>query len=152
MQICVAGLLDGIDRQIDSEGTVTSYPVWDKTGNYLYFVAVNTNFSITPIPDYDLRLMRYDVRTQKQERVLSIGKEPQKWAVSLSPDGRTLELHKMNSLERQNTFIFMDIQSLRVHEFNLNLELFQTSAFSGGTGWSSNNKNIIFFPMAHFIN
>jgi Tol biopolymer transport system component len=143
-QICVAGL-DGSNRQIDISGTATSYPVWDKTGNFLYFVAANTNFSITPIPDYDLRLMRYDVRTQKQERLLSLGKEPRRWSVSISPDGQMLELHTTDYSGNPPPFIFMDLQSLSVKKFNVNLELLNTVAFSTGTTWASDNKNIILF-------
>lgn len=143
-QICVAGV-DGSHRQIDINGTATAYPVWDKTGNFLYFVAANTNFSITPIPDYDLRLMRYDVRTQKQERVLSLGKEPRRWSVSISPDGRTLELHTTDYVGNPHPFVFMDIESLSVKKFDVNLEFLNTVAFSTGTTWSSDNKNIILF-------
>jgi Tol biopolymer transport system component len=143
-QICVAGL-DGSNHQIDIDGTATSYPVWDKAGNFLYFIAANTDFSNTPLSDYDLRLMRYDVRTQKQERLLSLGKEPRRWSVSISPDGQTLELHTIRNTENLVPFIFMDIQSLSVKKFSVNLELPNTVAFSTGTAWSPDNRNIILF-------
>jgi Tol biopolymer transport system component len=144
MQICVVGL-DGSSYQIELGGTATSYPVWDKTGNFLYFVAANTNFSITPIPDYDLRLMQYDVRTQKQERVLSLGKEPRRWSISISPDRQMLELHTTDYLGNPPPFVFVDIQSLSVKKFNINLELLNTVAFSTGTAWAFDNKNLILF-------
>jgi Tol biopolymer transport system component len=143
MQICVVGL-DGSSHRIELGGTATSYPVWDKTGFFLYFVAANTNFSITPIPDYDLRLMRYNVRTQKQERVLSLGKEPRRWSISISPDGQMLELHTTDYLGNPPPFVFVDIQSLSVKKFNINLELLNTVAFSTGTAWAD-NKNLVLF-------
>ena len=89
--------------------------------------------------------MRYDVRTQKQERLLSLGKEPRRWSVSISPDGRMLELHTTDYLGNPPPFVFMDIQSLSVKKFKVNLELLNTIAFSTGTAWSSDNKNIILF-------
>ena len=143
MQICVAGL-NGSSNRIEINGTATSYPVWDKTGDFLYFVVSNTNFSITPIPDYDLRLMRYNVKTQKLENVLSLGKEPNAWAVSISPNKQILEMHTMYP-ENQPTFIFMDMQSLSTTRFNVNLEIPITVAFKYETAWSPDNQNIIIF-------
>lgn len=143
-QICVAGL-DGSSHQIETNGTTTSYPVWDKTGDFLYFVAANTDFDNTPLFDYDLRLMRYDPETQKQERLLSLGKEPRRWSVSISPDGQTLELHTIRNMENLVPFIFMDIQSLSVEKFSVNLKLPNTVAFGTGTAWASDNENIILF-------
>lgn len=143
-QICVAGL-DGLHRQIDINGTATSYPVWDKTGDFLYFVASNTNFSITPIPDYDLRLMRYDVKTQKLERILSLGKEPKRWSVSISPDGNTLMLQSESSQTKLD-LIFVDIQSLTIKKSNVDFGALPVEYPEIKTcGWSSDNKDIIFF-------
>ncbi len=143
MQICVVGL-NGSSHYIEINGTATSYPVWDKAGDFLYFVVSNTNFSITPIPDYDLRLMRYNAKTQKLERVLSLGKEPNAWAVSISPNKQILEMH-ITYPESQPTFIFMDMQSLSTTKFNVDLEIPITVAFRYETAWSPDSKNIIIF-------
>lgn len=141
-QICVAGL-DGSHRQIDINGTATSYPIWDKTGKFLYFVASNTNFSITPIPDYDLRLMRYDVRTQKLERMLSLGKDPRRWTVSISPDGRILEMDTTTS-ENQQSYIFLDLESLATTRYEISEIPNNYIIFNGITYWSPDSQYVIF--------
>ena len=66
--ICVSGL-DDSNRQINVDGT-TSTPVWDKTGNLLYFTARKTNPNSIPNLKIDERLMRYNVKTQKIETLL----------------------------------------------------------------------------------
>jgi hypothetical protein len=147
-QICVAGL-DGSHRQIDINGTATSSPVWDKTGNFLYYVAGNTNFSITPIPDYDIRLMRYNVRTQKQERLLSLGKEPQRWSISMSPDNEILELHTSDS-GNPYSFAFLNIKSLSVTKFNLELKSPPDVFFRIYPAWTPDSKNIILYFYRRF--
>ena len=141
-QICVAGL-DGSYRQIDIKGTATSYPIWGKTGDFIYFVASNTNFSITPIPDYDLRLMRYDVRTQKLERMLSLGKEPKRWTVSISPDGRILEMDATTS-ENQQSYIFINLESLTTTRYEVSETPNNYIIFNGITYWSPDSQYIIF--------
>lgn len=139
--ICVGGL-NSPTHKIQVDGT-TDIPVWDKTGSFLYFFA--SDISITPLPDYDRRLMRYNVITQKLERVVSIEKEID-W-LSISPDGETLELHYPN----QNTFILIDTQSLKKHEINVNSDIFLTLSLNGGTAWTSDKKNIIFSLIAGSI-
>jgi Tol biopolymer transport system component len=146
-QICVAGL-DGSHRQIDINGTATSYPIWDKTGNFLYFAASNTNFSITPIPDYDLRLMRYDVRTQKLERMLSLGKEPRRWTVSISPDGRILEMDATTS-ENHQSYIFIDLESLTTTRYEVSDTPNNHIIFNGITYWSPDSQYIIFLSQSN---
>ena len=143
-QICVAGL-DGSNREIDSGGTVTSDPLWDKTGNFLYFVAANTNFSITPIPDYDLRLMRYDVRTQKQERVLKLGTEPNNWYISMSPDGQIIEAHPDIRVGNQQSFVILDLNSISTMKHTANFGIINKEAFSDDIEWSSDSQNIVIF-------
>jgi Tol biopolymer transport system component len=146
-QICVAGL-DGSHRQVDINGTATSYPIWDKTGNFIYFAASNTNFSITPIPDYDLRLMRYDVRTQKLERLLSLGKEPKIWTVSISPNGRILEMDTTTS-ENQQSYIFLDLESLATTRYEVSETPGRYMIFNGITYWSPDSQYIIFLSQSN---
>jgi hypothetical protein len=146
-QICVAGL-DGSYQQININGTATSYPVWDKTGNFIYFAASNTNFSITPIPDYDLRLMRYDVRTQKLERMLSLGKEPRRWTVSMSPDGRILEMDATTS-ENQQSYIFLDLESLATTRYEISEIPNNYIIFNSITYWSPDSHYIIFLSQSN---
>jgi len=151
-QICVAGL-DGLHRQIDIDGTITSDPVWDKSGNFLYFVVANTDFSITPLPDYDLRLIRYDVRTQEEERLFSLGKEPYSWHVSISPNGSMLELDTYTNTgpvvnlwpPRQYIFMTLDIQSLSTRKFTVDFGLSELENFDSSPVWSPDNNNIIFY-------
>ena len=143
-QICVAGL-DGSNRQIDIGGTATSSPVWDKTGNYLYFSASNTDFNLATLPTYDLRLMRYDVRTQTLERILSLGTEPREWSISLSPDGRTLETHAAIS-DSQYSFIIIDLKSLSQTKYTVDyvdLKIHRTNEYFLETAWSPDSQNII---------
>lgn|GEM_PF-4606171 len=145
-QICVAGL-DGSHQQLDINGTATSYPIWDKTGNFLYFVASNVNFSNTPTPDYDLRLMRYDVRTQKLERMLSLGKEPERWTVSISPDGRILEMDATTS-ENQQSYIFLDLESSATTRYEVSETPGRYMIFNGITYWSPDSQYIIFLSQS----
>ena len=122
-------------------------PVWHKTGDFLYFVARKTNPDSKPNLQIDERLMRYDVRTQKTERLLSL-RAQQSYAyiqtVSISPNGYMLEFHSATS-ESQNEFVFMDVRSLSTTKFGVYMKIPATRAFSSGTAWSSDNQNIIFF-------
>jgi Tol biopolymer transport system component len=146
-QICVAGL-DGSHRRIEVNGTATSFPIWDKTGNFLYFAASNTNFSITPIPDYDLRLMRYDVRTQKLERMLSLGKEPERWTISISPDGRILEMDATTS-KNQQSYIFLDLESSATTRYEVSETPNNHMIFNGITYWSPDSQYIVFVSQSN---
>lgn len=109
--ICLSGL-DGSNHTIDVDGAVVSRPVWDKTGNFLYFIARNSHGDLNL--NADQQLQRYDVRSKKLERLLSLGQKYQSgWSVSMSPDGRTLEINARIS-ESQQSYILMDLKSLSV--------------------------------------
>lgn len=144
--ICVSGL-DGSNRQINVEGT-TSAPVWDKTGNFLYFVARKTNPDSDPNLNIDERLMRYDVRTQKTERLLSL-REQQTYdyiqSVSISPDRRTLLLESRFSKTKFD-LIFVDIQSLTTTKFTVDFEDLKiplTYNYFLETAWSPDSQNLV---------
>lgn len=118
--ICVSGL-DGSTRRIDVDGTIYSDVIWDKTGNFLYFVSRKIDPHGDPNLDSDQRLQRYDVRTQKLESLLSLGKKYiSGWSVSISPDGSTLETHT-EILENKISYILMDLKSLSIRKFTLDL-------------------------------
>jgi len=131
--ICVSGL-DGSNDRVDIDGTIYSDVVWDKSGNFLYFVARKIDPHGDPNLDSDQRLQRYDVRTQKLERLLSLGQKYQSaWSVSISPDGRTLETHTQIS-ENQQSYILMDLKSLSIiKKFILEF----------GCVWSANSENFV---------
>jgi hypothetical protein len=82
--------------------------------------------------------MRYDVRTQKTESLLSLKELQQlnsynyRQSVSISPDGRTLETHTQIS-DDQQSYILMDLESLVVEKFTSNF----------GCKWSTDSQNFI---------
>ncbi|MBK8824385.1 MAG: PD40 domain-containing protein [Anaerolineales bacterium] len=89
-------------------------PVWDKTGNYLYFLA--SKIDLTRKTDWliDNRLMRYDVRTEKRKAcLLKELQQPNSYirSLSISPDGNTL-MFQSESSQVQLDLFFVDIQSL----------------------------------------
>ena len=131
--ICVSGL-DGSNREIYVEGTVST-PVWDKMGNLIYFVARKTNPDSDPNLKIDERLMRYDVRTQKTERLLSL-REIQTYGyigqVSISPNGSTLVIRTQDS-ENQISYILIDLKTFSLKKFTH--ETFCT--------WSADSENFI---------
>jgi dipeptidyl aminopeptidase/acylaminoacyl peptidase len=146
--ICVSSLGDGSTRKMDVDGT-TCGAVWDKTGNFLYFTAVKTNPDNVPKMDLDHRLMRYDVRTQKTERVLSLGGDTIQycWSVSISPDGSTLELHPTSEPwpAAQYSFIIVDIKSLSTTKFTMDFKFSAVEMYYPFPVWSPDNQNIILF-------
>jgi hypothetical protein len=144
--ICVSGL-DGSNRQIYVDGT-TSDPVWDKTGNILYFVARKTNPDSVPNLNIDERLMRYDIRTQKTERLLPLRQQQTVdyiQSVSISPDRSTLLLQTKFS-ETKFDLIFVDIHSLTTTDFTLDftdLKIPLTYDYFLQTAWSPDSQNLI---------
>lgn len=111
--MCISKL-DGSTQRVELEGTVYSDVVWDKTGNFLYFIARNIDPNGNPNLDADQRLERYDVRSRKLERLLSLGQKYRSaWSISISPDSRTLETHTEIS-ENQTSYILVDLKSLSV--------------------------------------
>ena len=99
------------------------------------FVARKTNPDSDPNLKIEEWLMRYDVRTQKAERLLPL-REQQSYgyigSVSISPDGNTLEIHTQTS-ESQIDYVFIDLKSFSVK--NLTLDSICT--------WSADSKNFI---------
>ncbi len=135
--ICVNSATGGLLHKIYVDSTSFN-PIWDKTGNYIYFLAAKIDLTRKSDLLIDERLMRYDVRTQKTESLLSL-KEPQqlnsynyRQSVSISPDGRTLETHTQ-ILDDQQSYILMDLESLVVEKFTSNF----------GCKWSTDSQNFI---------
>jgi Tol biopolymer transport system component len=145
---CVSGL-DGSTRGIDIDGSSSS-PVWDTIRDSLYFVARKTNPDSIPNLDIDLRLMRFDVRTQKQDRLLSLSNQTFDYvgSVSVSPDGRTLETHWASS-EDKRSFVILDIPSGLTAKFTIDHKIPGSTPFYSGTYWSPDSQNIIFFAGAN---
>lgn len=143
--LCISGV-DGTNRFIDSP--TTSMPVWDKTGNYLYFAARNIDPSENPNFDPDQRLMRYTASTGELVRMLTLGGRNHYgyvWSVSLSPNGRTLETHTA-IVPYQQSFLFFDLDSHSTSAYTVDLQdLLAMSPLSPGTDWSSDNQNVILF-------
>ena len=137
--ICVNSLTGASIHEIYT-GETTSEPVWDKTGNYLYFIARKINPDDDPNLQIDERLMRYDVQTQKTERLLSLRKQ-QTWdyiaSVSLSPDGRTLAI-SWNDLEIIRSYILMDLTSMTTTKFENNF------GSPSHERWSADSQNFIY--------
>jgi Tol biopolymer transport system component len=123
-------------------------PIWDKTGNYLYFLA--SKIDLTRKSDWliDNRLMRYDVRAQKTESLLSLKElqQPNSYMrpLSISPDGNTLMLQSESSQTKYD-LIFVDVQSLATTKFNLDLESPPDLFFQINPVWSPDNHNVIFY-------
>ena len=141
--------MDGSNWQIDVDGT-TSDPVWDKTGNILYFVARKTNPDSIPNLNIDERLMRYDIRTQKTERLLPL-REQQTIdyinSVSISPDKQTLLLESQLSKTKFD-LIFVDTQSLTTTDSTLDFEDLKIHLIYDyilETAWSPDDQNLILF-------
>ncbi len=147
--ICVSNL-EGSSREIDVNGT-TSGPVWDKTGNFLYFVTRKTNPDGDPNLKIEEWLMRYDVRIQTTERLLSL-RELQTidylQSVSISPDGYTLSLESQFSKTKFD-LIFVDVQSLTTKKLTLDFTdlkiplLDPFDYYLLQTAWSPDSQNLI---------
>jgi Tol biopolymer transport system component len=135
MGVCVNGR-DGSnsDAHINSSSRL---PVWDKTGNFLYFTARATNTS--SIMEANHRLLRYDVRTHETKQILSL--EPGIWSVSISPNGHVLEMDSTISENRQ-LFIFLDLTSLSTTRFEISA-IPDSARFDDITVWSADNQNLI---------
>jgi hypothetical protein len=132
LYICISAL-DGSNRRVEMDGTIYSDVVWDQTGNFLYFVARNIDPNGDPNLDADQRLQRYDVRTQKLERLLSLGQKYRSaWSVSISPDDRTLQTHTQIS-EDQQSYTLINLKSLSTEQFISNF----------GREWSTDSQNFI---------
>jgi Tol biopolymer transport system component len=133
--ICVGSLAGVPIHEINVEGTA-SHPVWDKTGNYVYFIARKINPDSQSNLQIDERLMRYDVRTRKTERLLSLRKK-QTYdfiaSLALSPDGQTLAISWADN-ENERSYILLDLKSLTTTKF--------TTDFLAT--WSADNQNFIY--------
>jgi hypothetical protein len=151
MWICISGL-NGTSWRIGDVGVVISSPVWDKTGDYLYFVVGEMNLDIGPNWCKDQRLVRYSVEARKLETLLSLEKYAATgfpWTISISPNKRMLELysyaiHEDYSHPKQNKFVVLDTQSFTTKEFTLEFEGEVKSQLPPST-WSSDNQKIVFF-------
>jgi len=145
---CLSGL-DGTNQEIRVDGEFR-IPVWDKTGNFLYIAARTNNLRNDSNIDTDHLILRYDVRTQETKTLVSLKeKSPYYffWTVSISPDGRTLELDAKTS-KNQQSYIFIDLESINTTRFNVS-EIPDHHFFNSTTYWSADNRNIIFLSEAN---
>ncbi len=146
--VCMNGLNGASWQAVDG---VISQPVWDETGNFLYFVARKDNPANTLNLNIDEQLMRYDVSTQKTKHLLSliIKQTPYSFmhSISISPDRHTLLLRSQYS-ETKFDLVFMDIQSLATTKFTVDFEKLKIPLLNSSfleTDWSPDNQNIILF-------
>jgi Tol biopolymer transport system component len=124
-------------------------PVWDQTGNYLYFLASKIDLTRKSDPLIDERLMRYDARTQKTESLFSLKEQQQPnsyiRSLSISPDGNTLLLQSETKLD----LIFVDTQSLKSKKLTLDLTdlklppIEPVNHYDLQTTWSPDSQNLI---------
>jgi Tol biopolymer transport system component len=150
LRICLSGL-DGSVWHIEDVGWSISQPVWDKTGDYLYFIAGKMDLNIGVNWFTNQRLLRYNVKARKVDDLLSLEEDgPMGYPpiIFLSPNGQMLGLYSYTYrednklLRKQNKFLVLDTYSLSiakhtlVFEGELNEYLFPT--------WSPDNENIIF--------
>ncbi len=130
---CICSL-DGSNHLLQFDETIST-PVWDKTGNFLYFVARKANPHGDPDLKIDEWLIRYDVRAQKTEYLLKL-RNIQTYdftgQVSISPDGSTLGVHTQN-VENNVSYILVDLKTFSIK--NLDLENFCM--------WSADSENFI---------
>jgi len=140
MWMCISGL-DGSSKFIYINES-SQLPAWDTTGNFLYFTVRRINPESS---DIDQRLLRYDIRTQETESILSLGKStlPYIWSLSISPDGHTLELDAQISKDKQS-LILLDTDSLTTTRFDI-AEVFYAGFFPRDTIWAADNQNLIFW-------
>ena len=150
--ICVNSVTGGLIHEIYVDSTSFN-PIWDKTGNYIYFLASKIDLTRKSDPLIDHRLMRYDARTQKTESLLSLKEQQQPNSyiryLSISPDGNTLMLQSESSQNKYD-LIFVDVQSLATTKFNLDLESPPDLFFRINPVWSPDNHNVIFYFYRRF--
>lgn len=146
---CLSGL-DGSNQEFRVGGSFR-IPVWDKTGNFLYIVARTNNPRNDPNIDTNQELLSYDVRTKETKTLFSLTEKASPleyfWTVSISPDGRTLEMDSTNS-ENQQSYIFLDLESLATTKFKVS-EIPDNHFFNSITYWSADNQNIIFLSKSN---
>ena len=148
--ICVNSVTGDSIQTIRVDSTSFN-PVWDKTGNYLYFLASKIDLTRESDPVIDERLMRYDVGTQKTESLLSLKEQQQtnayKWSLSISPDGNTLMLQSGAS-QTKFDLIFVNSQSLATTKYTVDFEDLKVTflySYILETAWFPDNQNLILF-------
>lgn len=147
--ICVNNVTGDLIHEIYVDSTSFN-PIWDKTGNYLYFLAAKIDLARKPDPLIDERLMRYDARTQEIETLLSLKEQQQPNSyiryLSISPDGNTLMLQSESS-QTKIDLIFVDIQSLTITKSTIDFGTLPNDSYPHITnyGWSPDGEDIIFF-------
>ena len=149
--ICVNSVTGGLIHTIQVDSTSFN-PIWDKTGNYLYFLASKIDLARKLDPLIDERLMRYDARTQKTESLLSLKEQqqPNRYirSLSISPDGNTLMLQSGSSQTKLD-MVFVDTQSLKSTKLTLDLTdlklplIAPFNYYDLQTAWSPDSQNLI---------
>jgi len=154
--LCMHNLDGAADYGIKVDDDIYAMPpAWDKTGDYLYLVARNFDDPLHVEINPDLRLVRFDIKTQKVERLLSLTDDtfPSDlfWDVSISPDGRTIELHGVTE-ENQLSFIIMDVQSLSTNRFVFDFDnrISIQKSFYSHNFWTADNQNIVLCINGYF--
>lgn len=137
---------------------VMSQPVWDKAGDYLYFVDGKMDLNIGANWFTNQRLVRYNVKTRKVEDLLSLeadGATGYPPIVFLSPNGKMLGLYSYiwyennsryvdASRPKKNKFIILNIESLSATRFNFEFQG-EIKVQLPPPMWSYDNQKIIFF-------
>ncbi|MBI1793556.1 MAG: hypothetical protein HYR70_05140 [Chloroflexi bacterium] len=151
--LCVSNLDGTVNYEInysDVNGIYAIPPAWDKTGNYLYLVVRNYDDPPHPEIDPDLRLVRFNIKTRKIERLLSLSEtEPNAmfWHISISPNGQTLEIDARIS-EKHQVYI-MDLNSMSTTRFDVSEIPDNSHSFFEGAIWSADSRYIVFAPESY---
>ncbi len=148
--ICVNSVTGDLIHTNDVDSTSFN-PIWDKTGNYLYFLASKIDLARKPDPLIDERLMRYDARTQETESLLSLKEQQQPHgyirSLSISPDGNSLLLQSQFSETKFDLF-FVNSQSLATTKYTVDFENLKVPflySYILETAWSPDSQNLILF-------
>jgi len=155
--ICVNSAIGGVIHTINVDSTSFN-PIWDKTGNYLYFLASKIDLARKPDPLIDERLMRYDARTQETESLLSLKEQEQPnsyiRSFSISPDGNTLILQS-DSSQTKRGMVIVNAQSLNSTKHILDLTdlnppfIDPFNDYDLQTAWSTDSQNLILLVGYH---
>jgi hypothetical protein len=150
--ICVNSATGSLLQEIYVDSTSFN-PIWDNTGNHLYFLAAKIDLTRKSDPLIDERLMRYDARTQKTESLLSLKELQQlngynyRQSLSISPDGNTLMLQSQFSETKFDLF-FVNSQSLVTTKYTVDFENLKVPflySYILETAWSPDSQNLILF-------
>ncbi len=134
--------IGGPDHALDGSDA-TAAPIWDSTGNFLYYVS-HSYQKIGTIYYESGQLLKYDVRKQQAEQLIPLGLALDWWFASLSPDGITLEAHSTISAGVAS-YIILDSNSPSTVKHTWNIQLPGINERIRKTAWSSDSEHIVLF-------